>query len=142
VVADIRTNKVRCRTTLDAPNEGTSGRRVSWLLKQLVDAPGDVRVEAVFSERGNEACEYIEKVRADTKVLTGGRVGSIVSFSLEQTFPMGNRRSGTAASFIASVTSATDTFYGAVIQPLRGWVPAAPKPPDPSQSEAAVAADM
>nr|WP_083898080.1 TerD family protein [Nocardia vinacea] len=142
VVADIRTNKVRCRTTLDAPNEGTSGRRVSWLLKQLVDAPGDVQVEAVFSARGNEACEYLEKVRADAKVLTGGRVGTIVSFSLEQTFPMGNRRSGTAASFIASVTSATDTFYGAVIQPLRGWVPAAPKQPDPSQPEAVIAADM
>lgn len=138
VIADVRTNKVRCRTVLDAPNEGSSGRRMSWLIRQLEDAPGDVQVEAVFSERGNEACEHLATVRANPKALTDGRSGSIVSFSLEQTFPMGNRRAGTAASFISSVTSATDAFYGSVVQPLRGWVPAAPKQPEQMQSEAAV----
>ncbi|MFB8279191.1 TerD family protein [Nocardia colli] len=127
VVADVRTNKIRCRTTLDAPNEGTSGRRLSWLIKQLDDAPDDVQVEVVFAERGTEACELLRTVRANPKVLTAGRTGPIVSFALEQNFPMGNRRSGTAASFIASVKSATDAFYGSVVQPLRGWVPAAPK---------------
>ncbi|BAD56864.1 TerD family protein [Nocardia farcinica] len=130
VVADLRTNRVRCRTTLDAPNEGTSGRRLSWLLRQLADAPGEVQVEAVFSEKGNEACEHLSTVRATPKVLTEGRAGTIVSFSLEQSFPMGSRRSGTAASFVASVTGAMDAFYGAVVQPLRGWVPAAPKQSD------------
>ncbi|WP_433201209.1 hypothetical protein ACQP1G_09905 [Nocardia sp. CA-107356] len=111
------------------------------MLRQLADAPGDVQVEAVFSERGNEVCEHLDRVRADPKVLTAGRAGAIVYFSLEQGFPMGNRRSGTAASFIASVTSATDAFYGSVVQPLRGWVPAAPKQPEPLTSDAAVAAD-
>lgn len=127
VIADVRTNKIRCRTTVEAPNEGTSGRRLSWLLRQLEDVPGDVQVEAVFSERGNEACEHLDTVRKDPKVLTNGRAGDIVSFSLEQTFPMGGRRSGTAASFITSVTSSTDVFYGTVVQQLREWVPAAPK---------------
>lgn len=127
VIADVRTNKIRCRTTVEAPNEGTSGRRLSWLLKQLKDAPGDVQVEAVFSERGNEACEHIAAVRADPKVLTAGRSGDIVSFCLEQSFPMGGRRSGTATSFISSVTSSADAFYGTVVQQLREWVPAAPK---------------
>ena len=54
---------------------------------------------------------------------------------------MGNRRSGSAASFIASVTSATDMFYGSVVQPLRGWVAAAPKQPAPPDSDVVVAAD-
>ncbi|WAM19475.1 TerD family protein [Rhodococcus sp. JS3073] len=130
VIADVRTNKIRCHTTVEAPNEGTSGRRLSWLLRQLRDVPGDVQVEAVFSEPGNEACEHLDTVRADPKVLTNGRSGDIVSFSLEQTFPMGGRRSGTAASFITSVTSSTDVFYGTVVQQLREWVPAAPKQTD------------
>ncbi|MFC4375001.1 TerD family protein [Nocardia halotolerans] len=130
VVADVRTNKVRCRTVVTAPDEGTAARRVSWLTRQLTEAPGRVQVEAVFSERGNESCELLETVRANPKVLTDGRSGSIVSFTLEQSFPMGNKRSGTAASFISSVTSATDTFYGSVVQPLREWVPAAPKQAD------------
>ncbi|TCJ99363.1 TerD family protein [Nocardia alba] len=127
VIADVRTNKVRCRTTIAAPDEGTPVRRVSWLTKQLTDAPGRVQVEAVFAERGIETCEFLDTVRTTPKSLVDGRTSPIVSFTLEQTFPMGNKRSGTAASFIASVTAATDAFYGAVMQPLREWVPSAPK---------------
>lgn len=137
VVADIRTNRIRCRTTVTAPNEGTNARRLSWLLKQLQDAPGQVQLEAVFSTDGNEACEHLQVVRDDPKALTHGRSGDIVSFTLEQVFPMGNRRSGTAASFITSVTSAADAFYGSVVQPLRVWVAAAPKQATSTQSDAA-----
>ena len=43
VIADVRTSRIRCRTTIDAPNEGTTGRRLSWLIKQLKDAPGTFR---------------------------------------------------------------------------------------------------
>ncbi|NQE66897.1 TerD family protein [Nocardia gamkensis] len=143
VIADVRTNRIRCRTSVDAPNEGASGRRLSWLLRQLADAPGDLQVEAVFSVRGNEACEHLDTVRGNPKLLTDGRAGEIVSFSLEKTFPMGNRRSGsgTAATFIASVTAATDTFYGAVVQPLRGWVPPAPKQPELSDADGSAPVD-
>ncbi|WP_209890681.1 TerD family protein [Nocardia goodfellowii] len=136
VMADMRTNRVRCRTTLPAPDEGPAGRRVSWLLRQLPDAPGDVQVEAVFAEPGNEACEHLSTLRANPKALTANRAGAVVSFTVEKAFPMGNRRSGTAASFIASVTSATDSFYGSVVQPLRGWVVAAPKQPEPVRFDA------
>ncbi|GGK44138.1 TerD family protein [Nocardia camponoti] len=127
VVADIRTNKVRCRTTVAAPDEGTATRRVTWLTKQLADAPAQLRVEAVFAERGGETCETLETLRAEPKALVDGRAAEIVSFTLEQSFPMGSKRSGTAASFIASVTAATDSFYGTVMQPLREWVGAAPR---------------
>ncbi|WP_458687100.1 TerD family protein [Nocardia tengchongensis] len=138
VVADIRTNKIRCRTTVTAPAEGTNARRLSWLIKQLPDAPGQVQLEAAFSTDGNETCEHLQVVRDDPKVLTQGRSGDIVSFTLEQVFPMGNRRSGTAASFITSITSASDAFYGSVVQPLRVWVAPAPKQATPAQPEAVV----
>ncbi|WP_459546183.1 TerD family protein [Nocardia sp. X0981] len=138
VIADVRTNKIRCRTTVAAPDEGTASRRLSWLLRQLPEAPGAVRVEAVFSERGNEVCEHLDTVRANPKVLTSGRSGEIVSFSLEQSFPMGSRRSGTAAGFVASVTASIDSFYGTVVQPLREWTPAAPKPVEQPPDSAGV----
>ncbi|MFZ3391775.1 TerD family protein [Rhodococcus sp. DT1] len=126
VLADIRTNKIQCRISVAAPDEGTSTRRVSWLVKQIKDAPGNVRVEAVFAERGNEACEHLDTIRTNAKTLIEGRTGEIVSFTLEQSFPMGSRRSGTAAGFINSVTSSAEAFYRDVVQPLRVWVPAAP----------------
>ncbi|MFC8528744.1 TerD family protein [Nocardia sp. NPDC057227] len=131
VAADVRTAKIRCAVSLDAPDEGAAGRRVAWLLRQLKDAPADITVEAMFSERGNEACERLDAVRANPKVLTQGRAGTVVAFTLRQTFPMGARRSGTAAGFVAGVTTATDAFYGTVVQPLREWVPAAPKQAEP-----------
>ncbi|WP_039824332.1 TerD family protein [Nocardia testacea] len=131
VVADVRTNRIRCRISVAAPGEGTSSRRLSWLLKQLEEAPGSVQVEAEFSERGQTTCEHLDTVRAEPRVLTSGRAGEIVSFTLEQGFPMGSRRSGTAASFISSVTSSVDGFYGRVVQPLREWTPAAPKQAEP-----------
>lgn len=137
VIADVRTNKVRCRTTIAAPDEGTPARRVSWLTKQLTDAPSRLQIEAVFAERGNETCELLDTVRANPRSLTDGRTASIVSFTLEHTFPMGNKRSGTAASFITSVTSATDSFYGTVVQPLREWVPAAPVQTEIAATESA-----
>ncbi|WP_137876491.1 TerD family protein [Rhodococcus sp. Q] len=135
VVADVRTNKIRCRTTVNSPNEGTPARRMAWLLKQLKDAPGDIQVEAIFSERGNEACEHLDAVRVDPKILTNGRSGDIVSFGLEQAFAMGSRRSGTATSFVSSVTSSTDAFYGVVVQRLREWVPAAPKQSETTRTD-------
>lgn len=131
VAADVRTAKIRCAVSLDAPDEGAAGRRVAWLLRQLGDAPADITVEAMFSERGNEACERLDTVRANPKVLTQGRAGTVVAFTLRQSFPMGARRSGTAAGFVTGVTTATDAFYGAVVQPLREWVPAAPKQAEP-----------
>ncbi|WP_425577635.1 TerD family protein [Nocardia callitridis] len=130
VTADVRTNKVSCRTTLDAPTEGTSTRRLSWLLKQLDAAPGDLQVEATYTEQGIEVCEHLATVRDNPKLLTGTRSAVIISFTLTQTFPMGNRRAGTAASFIASVTSATDTFHSAVVRHLREWTPPTNPQPD------------
>ncbi len=137
VVADVRTNRIRCRIALDAPDEGTPGRRVSWLVRQLADAPGEVQVEASFAERGGVTCELLSTVRTNPKTLTEGRSGPLATFGLEQAFTMGGRRSGTAASFITTVTAAVDAFYGSVVQPLRGWVPAAPKQSDAPAPDAA-----
>jgi hypothetical protein len=54
---------------------------------------------------------------------------------------MGGRRSGTAASFITSVTSSTDAFYGMVVQQLQEWVPAAPKQTEQPRPDTAEAED-
>lgn len=43
---------------------------------------------------------------------------------------MGTKRSGVKGAFIPSVTTAVEEFYTLVLQPIRAWVPPAPKLPD------------
>ncbi|WP_072801568.1 TerD family protein [Rhodococcoides yunnanense] len=127
VEADLRTNKIQCSTSVDAPTGVTAFRRASWLLKQLKDAPADVLVEAVFVDASEVSCENLATVRADTKSLTSGRVSELRRFTLTSPSKMGSKRSGSAAGFIGSVTDGVDAFYRDVVQPLKPWVPSAPE---------------
>ncbi|MGW6659017.1 TerD family protein [Rhodococcus sp. NPDC055024] len=137
VTADLRTNKVSCSTTVSAPDEGTAGKRVTWALRQLKNAPEDLLVEALFTGPASSTCETLTSARATPRLLTDGQGGQLSSFVLTQSFALGSKRSGTAASFISSVTSSAEMFYSEVVQPLREWVPAAPKASDLPREEQA-----
>ncbi|MBX5332975.1 TerD family protein [Rhodococcus fascians] len=127
VEADMRTNKIQCSTAIDAPTDGTALRRASWLLRQLKNAPADILVEAVFADASEVSCENLTTVRADTKSLTSGRTSELQYFTLTSPTKMGSKRSGSAASFIGSVTDGLDAFYRDVVQPLKPWTPSAPE---------------
>ncbi|TFI41136.1 TerD family protein [Rhodococcus sp. 1R11] len=127
VEADMRTNKIQCSTAIDAPTDGTALRRASWLLRQLKNAPADILVEAVFADASEVSCENLATVRADTKSLTSGRTSELQYFTLTSPTKMGSKRSGSAASFIGSVTDGLDAFYRDVVQPLKPWTPSAPE---------------
>lgn len=127
VEADMRTNKIQCSTAIDAPTDGTALRRASWLLRQLKNAPADILVEAVFADASEVSCENLATVRVDTKSLTAGRTSELQYFTLTSPTKMGSKRSGSAASFIGSVTDGLDAFYRDVVQPLKPWTPSAPE---------------
>ena len=97
------------------------------MLRQLKNAPADLLIEATFTNPTSSTCEPHTTVRATPRTLTDNQTGQLHSFTLMRTFPLGGKRAGTAASFIGSVTHSAETFYADVIQPLREWVPAAPK---------------
>lgn len=130
VTADLRRNKIGCATTIAAPNEGTSTKRVSWMLRQLKSAPPALLVEAVFSEPGVAACDRLDVVLAEPKKLVTGNSGTLDTFVLRYSATMGTKRSGVNSGFVHSVTTTVDAFYADVLQPLREWVPAAPQPAD------------
>lgn len=135
VIADMRTNKVTCSRVVKAPDEGTAGKRVTWVLRQLKNAPADLLIEATFTGPTSSTCEPHADVRTTPRILTDSQSGQLNSFSLIQTFTLGGKRAGTAASFIGSVTQSAESFYAEVIQPLREWVPAAPKGSDLQREE-------
>ncbi|GEM_PF-193911 len=127
IIADMRTNKITCSTHVTAPDEGTAGKRVTWMLRQLKNAPADLLIEATFTAPASSTCEPHTTVRVTPRILTNNQSGQLHAFTLMRTFTLGGKRAGTAASFIGSVTHSAETFYAEVIQPVREWVPAAPK---------------
>jgi hypothetical protein len=128
VTADLRASKVSCHVDVDAPREGRPQTRVNWLLRQLKEAPDDLRVEAfVMHGRGNGTAELLGAVRESPKLLIADPSRDIRAFRIASNAPMGTKRGRGRGGFIDSVAGAVNGFYADVVQNLRGWQPLAPK---------------
>src|SRR4051812_9145224 len=49
LTADLRARQVMTAVTVDAPKESRPGARINWILRQLKEAPADLRVEVAFT---------------------------------------------------------------------------------------------
>jgi hypothetical protein len=128
VTADLRAGKVTCHVDVDAPKEGRATTRVNWLVRQLKNAPDTTRVEAfVAHARGSQAAELLTTMRENPAALVLDPTKEIRSFRLAVTATLGTKRGRGRGSFIDSVLSAVDGFYGEVLGVLRAWSAAPPK---------------
>ena len=73
VSADLRTTQIRTSIDVQAPQEGTLPRRVSWLSKQLKDAPDTLLVEVHFDPRPETTCERFADIRDKPGALIPGK---------------------------------------------------------------------
>jgi hypothetical protein len=135
VSADLRTSRVNVELEVGAPRENSLSRRVTWLTRQLRDAPDDVLVEARFAPRSETTCERLSDVRDRPQVLLPGKDWEPSSFVVSRTHPIGTKRSGARGSFVTSVSEAVDEFYTQVVERIRPWTPPAPPLPEPSEVE-------
>jgi hypothetical protein len=132
VQADLRTRKVITSVTVDAPADGRPGTRVTWLLRQLKEAPEGLLIEASF---------------VNTKATTAGLLGAVRdnptsllldkdpkrpprTFRLTLSRPMGTKRGKGAKSFVRDTRQQTIDFYRDLVQQLRPWRASPPKLPD------------
>ncbi len=129
ISADLRTSRVLVTVEVAAPREYSLTRRVTWLTRQLRDAPEDLLVEARFASRPDATCERLSDVRERPQVLLPGRDWEPASFVVSRSQSMGTKRSGARGSFVASVNDAVDSFYTQVIERIRPWTPPAPTLP-------------
>lgn len=136
IVADLRTSQVQVSIEIAAPQESALTRRVTWLTKQLKDAPDDLLVEARFAPRAETTCERLADVRTRPQSLVPGKDWEPTTFVVSRVHPMGTKRSGARGSFVTSVSDAVDDFYTQVVERVRPWTPPAPPLP-PADSEPA-----
>jgi len=129
VSVDLRTTQIRSSIEVQAPQEGTLPRRVSWLARQLKSAPDALLIEARFDPRPETTCERLGDIRDKPGSLIPGREWEPTSFIISQVHPMGTKRSGAKGSLVSTVTAALDTFYADVVENIRPWTPPAPQLP-------------
>ena len=127
--ADLRARRTLSSVTLDAPREGRAKARINWLLRQLNDAPGDLRIEVAFPSARQTTSELLQDAReipekllypADPKrepkafIVTLGRA-------------MGQKRGKAEGSFVRETRSQTFDFYRDIVQALKPWQARAPR---------------
>jgi hypothetical protein len=127
IVADLKSRQVLLSTHLDAPSEGLSKGRTSWLLRQLPNAPVDLAIEVRLARSSQTLVESLKNARERPSLLYPDNGREIRQFRLTLARDMGLKRGSGRGSFIGSVLQTTQAFYANVLQDLRAWKPRPPR---------------
>ncbi|MBM3696420.1 MAG: hypothetical protein FJW79_10890 [Actinobacteria bacterium] len=133
VEADLGKLRLTTRLRVQAPREGKPKTRINWLLRQLPEAPADLRVEVHYPYAQLTPRAAIGEARAnlDLLLLPTDAKRAPAAFDLALTRPMGVKRGKAPGSFVAETVRQVHEFYGSVVQQIR--VQRAVKPPRLSQ---------
>jgi hypothetical protein len=128
IEANLRTGRVTTSVELAAPKEGRPRTRINWLLRQLKDAPADLRVEVRFAQIRSTRSELLRDCREnpDCLLLEDEPKREPRSFVLALSRTMGKKRGRSDGSFISEARKQAMDFYRDLVQDLQ---PAQAKPP-------------
>jgi hypothetical protein len=127
ILADLRTRQITVSTDLNAPREGRTKGRVSWLLRQLRDAPDDLAIATRASRSSSTYAALLAAARENPQLLYPEPPKEVRGFTVKLSRNMGLKRDHGKGSFIESVESTVELFYESVLQNLRPWKAAPPK---------------
>ncbi|WP_052914941.1 TerD family protein [Protofrankia coriariae] len=122
VTADLRVGRVGCSVSIDAPRQGRPLTRVKWIMRQLADANGNLRVES-FDQGSREAAraDLLALVRQKPEILIAGSACEIRAFRISLSAPLGAKRGAGKGTFVTSLVDTLEKFYEEVVQNLREW---------------------
>ena len=134
VEANLRTRRVTTTVEIPAPKDGRPKTRVNWLLRQLGEAHGDLRVETRFSNVRSTRSELLRDCRDSPEklLLEEDPKREPRSFMLASARVMGKKRGRAEGSFVAETRSQVTEFYGDLVQ---GLVPPRTKAPKIREGE-------
>lgn len=139
--ADLRARQTLTSVTVDAPREGRAKSRVGWLLRQLADAPGDLRLEAVFPNARDTTGALLAAAREDPERLLhpADTKREPRAFTITLARPMGQKRGREEGSFVRETRSQTFDFYRDIVQQLKAWQARPPKLREAAEADAPAA---
>ena len=127
--SNLRSRQTFVSVAIDAPREGRSKSRFTWLLRQLKHAPDDLLIEASFPNARVTTAARLGEVREDPAPLyyPPDSKREPRTFIVTQSRPMGQKRGRAEGSFVRETSAQTVRFYRDIVQNLKGWYAPAPK---------------
>ncbi|MBA3866337.1 MAG: stress response protein [Solirubrobacterales bacterium] len=129
VRCDLRARQTLTSVTIKAPGEGRAKSRINWLIRQLSEAPGDLRIEAVYPNARETTGALLGQARDDVDCLIyrADPKREPRAFNVTLSRPMGKKRGKAEGSFVRETRTQTFAFYRDFIQDLKAWQARAPK---------------
>lgn len=129
VDADLRARRLTASIDMNAPQDKGAKGRVSWLVGQLADAPGDLVIEAYAKNARTASAATLSQTREDRYACLDTDKKEPFRFKVIMRTDMGmGRKTGSRSrGFIATVLDLIENFYGDVVQQITPWQPPAPK---------------
>ncbi len=137
VEADLQARLTRTTVKVNAPKEGRPLTRVNWMLRQLKDAPEDLRIEVQFARTRETTALLLCDARDDPKALLSPADSKREprAFRLSLARPLGTKRGRGERSFVLETRRQVVGFYGDLVENLKGWQAKAPKLPSEPPEE-------
>jgi hypothetical protein len=135
IEANLRTRLVTTSVEVPAPKEGRPKTRIGWLLRQLRDAPDDLRIDVRFARVRATRSELLRDCRhAPERLLMADEPKREPrAFVVALSKPMGKKDGRKEGSFVADTRRQTTDFYRDLVQ---GLVPPRTKAPKIREEEA------
>lgn len=132
LVADLKARQLTTSITVDAPREGGPAARIAWLVRQLVEAPADLRLTVSFVNARETTSLLLAEVRENHRRLLSATDPKREprAFELALTQPLGLKGGKGQGSFVRETRRQVVDFYGEIVQNLKRWQPRAPKLPE------------
>jgi hypothetical protein len=120
IAANLRTRLVTTSVEVQAPKEGRARTRINWLLRQLADAPGDLRIDVRFNRVRATRSELLRDCREapERLLMKDEPKREPRSFVVALSKPMGKKDGRKEGSFVAETRRQVTEFYGDFVQGL------------------------
>lgn len=135
---DLRSKLVTTSIEIAAPREGRSKTRLTWLLRQLRDAPPTLRIDVSYPLVRETTTGLLRAAlqKPESLLWLADPKREPRAFRLALSREMGAKRGKGNGSFVAESKKQVADFYRVVVQQLKPWTAVAPKlpsPPEPSE---------
>lgn len=139
--ADLRTRLFTTSVEVAAPREGRPKTRISWIVRQLKDAPDNLRIEVRYPNAKETVSSTLKEAREkpDRLLFAADPRREPRDFRLSLAQEMGSKRGKVPGSFVIESKRQTIDFYRTIGQGLKVWSASAPKLPGHSEAASLVA---
>ncbi|MBD0860471.1 TerD family protein [Gordonia sp. zg691] len=118
--ADLSRGRIGCSLKTTAPRAGRTQTKVSWLMRQLVHAPDDLRITAHHAgSRVESTSALLKDIREDPSAVLPPDGRDIREFTVTMETSMGSKRSGSEGGFVTAMVLLSTTFYAEVVERVR-----------------------